>query len=64
MEDDMAEWRWFGLSTDLMNVAVWEEDEPSNPDERCVNSPSWFNYKFNDAYCWREMYFFCEVSLF
>ena len=57
----MGQWRWFGLSTDLMNVAVWGEDEPSRPDEHCVNSPLYYNYKFNDAYCGRKDYFFCEM---
>ena len=59
----MGEWRWFGLSTDLMHVAVWGENQPSNPNERCINSPFVKDYKFNDAYCEKEDYCFCEVSL-
>ena len=59
----MGEWRWFGLSTDLMNVAVWGESEPNGPKEHCVNSFSKKDYKFNDAFCWKNAHFLCEVSL-
>ena len=37
----MRQWKWFGLSTDLMDVAVWREDQPSQSNERCINSPLW-----------------------
>ena len=53
----------WAVNRDLMNVAVWGEDLPSQSNERCINSPLWLKSSLMMPAAVKKIIFLGEITI-